>query len=71
MEIYQLRAFVTAGKLGNLTRTAESLHLTQPAITAQIKSLEEELGVALFDRSRAASVSRARERLCWWRPMPC
>lgn len=50
MEIYQLRAFVTAARLGNLTRTAESLHLTQPAITAQIKALEEELGVALFDR---------------------
>ncbi|WP_091569231.1 LysR family transcriptional regulator [Oryzisolibacter propanilivorax] len=50
MEIYQLRAFVTAAKLGNLTRTAEALHVTQPAITAQIKALEEELGVALFDR---------------------
>ena len=36
MEIYQLRAFVTAARLGNLTRTAEVLHLTQPAITAQM-----------------------------------
>ena len=34
MEIYQLRAFATAARLGNLTRTAEALHLTQPAITA-------------------------------------
>lgn len=50
MEIYQLRAFVTAAKLGNVTRTAELLHLTQPAVTAQIKALEDELGVALFDR---------------------
>ena len=50
MEIYQLRAFVTVAKLGHLTRAAEALHVTQPAVTAQIKALEEELGVALFDR---------------------
>ncbi len=64
MEIYQLRAFVTAGKLGNLTRTAEALHLTQPAITAQIKALEEELGVALFDRKPGRiSLTRSGEVL--------
>ena len=40
MEIYQLRAFATAARLGNLTRTAEALHRTQPAITAQIKALK-------------------------------
>lgn len=50
MEIYQLRAFVTVAKLGHLTRASEALHVTQPAVTAQIKALEEELGVALFDR---------------------
>jgi DNA-binding transcriptional LysR family regulator len=64
MEIYQLRAFVTAAKLGNVTRTAEALHLTQPAITAQIKALEEELGVALFDRRPGRiSLTRAGEAL--------
>lgn len=59
MEIYQLRAFATAAQLGNITRTAEALHLTQPAISAQIKALEEELGVALFDR-RAGRISLTR-----------
>lgn len=64
MEIYQLRAFVTAAKLGQVTRTAEALHLTQPAITAQIKALEEELGVALFDRRPGRiSLTRAGEAL--------
>ena len=64
MEIYQLRAFVTAATLGNVTRTAEALHLTQPAITAQIKALEEELGVALFDRRPGRiSLTRAGEAL--------
>ena len=64
MEIYQLRAFATAARLGNLTRTAEALHLTQPAITAQIKALEEALGVALFDRRPGGiSLTRAGELL--------
>lgn len=51
MEIYQIRAFVTAARLGNLTKAAETLSLTQPAVTAQIKALEQSLGVALFDRA--------------------
>lgn len=51
MEIYQIRAFVTVARLGNLTRAAEALGLTQPAVTAQIKALEQSLGVALFERS--------------------
>lgn len=64
MEIYQLRAFVTAAKLGHITRTAEALHVTQPAISAQIKALEEELGVALFDRRPGRiSLTRAGEEL--------
>lgn len=64
MEIYQLRAFATAARLGNLTRTAETLHLTQPAITAQIKALEEELGVALFERRPGGiTLTRAGELL--------
>ncbi len=64
MEIYQLRAFVMAAHFGSLTRTAEALHLTQPAITAQIKALEEELGVALFDRRPGRiSLTRAGQAL--------
>src|SRR5690606_12311010 len=51
MEIYQIRAFVTVARAGNLTRAAEALNLTQPAVTAQIKALEQSLGVALFERS--------------------
>ena len=64
MEIYQVRAFVTVAKLGSITRAAEVLHVTQPAVTAQIKALEEELGVALFDRRPGRiSVTRAGEAL--------
>jgi DNA-binding transcriptional LysR family regulator len=64
MEIYQLRAFVTVAKIGQLTRAAEALHVTQPAVTGQIKALEEELGVSLFDRRPGGiALTRAGERL--------
>lgn len=64
MEIYQLRAFVTVAKLGHLTRAAEALHVTQPAVTAQLKALEETLGVALFDRRPGRiALTRAGEML--------
>ncbi|MET0183974.1 MAG: LysR family transcriptional regulator [Achromobacter sp.] len=64
MEIYQIRAFVKVARLGNLTRAAESLSLTQPAVTAQIKALEQSLGVALFDRAGGRlTLARAGEAL--------
>lgn len=51
MEIYQLRTFLTVARLAHLTRAAERLNLTQPAVSKQIKALEGELGVALFERT--------------------
>src|SRR6185369_2621606 len=51
MEIYQLRAFVAVARTGHLTRAAEQLHLTQSAVSKQLKALEEQLGAPLFERS--------------------
>ena len=50
MELYQLRTLVTVAEHGNITQAAEVLHLSQPAVTAQIKALEEEFGLPLFER---------------------
>lgn len=50
MELYQLNAFHSVAQAGNLTRAAEALHLSQSALSTQIKNLEEELGVILFQR---------------------
>lgn len=51
MDLTQLRAFVTVAHEGNLTRAAERLHLTQPAVSLQIKSLQTALQLQLFMRT--------------------
>lgn len=51
MELYQLRTFLAIARTGNLTRAAGDLAASQPAVSAQLKALEEELGVALFTRT--------------------
>lgn len=64
MELYQIRAFVTVARLGQLTKAADALCVTQPAVTGQIKALESSLGVALFDRSGGRlTLTRAGEKL--------
>jgi DNA-binding transcriptional LysR family regulator len=51
MDLILLRAFITVAREGNLTRAAVQLHLTQPAVSLQIKHLQETLGVTLFTRT--------------------
>lgn len=46
----QLRYFVTIAELGQISRAAEQLHVTQSAVTISIRDLENELGYRLFNR---------------------
>jgi LysR family nitrogen assimilation transcriptional regulator len=52
MDLKQLTALVTVSDVGSVTKAARLLHVVQPAVSRYIRSLEEELGVPLFDRTR-------------------
>ncbi len=51
MQLQQIRTFVTVANLGHLTKAAEALHLTQPALSGQLKNLEDRLKVKLLTRT--------------------
>ena len=58
----QLRVFNEVAKLGSMARAADALHLTPPAVSMQVKELEAQVGLPLFDRvGRAVSLSTAGE----------
>ena len=56
----QLRVFAEVAQHGSMARAAEALHLTPPAVSMQIKELEAQVGLPLFDRAgRKVSLSTA------------
>lgn len=62
MEIGQIEAFLAVGTFGGFRRAAEALNVTQPAVSARIKALENSLGVLLFERGRAGLAPSAAGR---------
>ncbi|MEF2144587.1 MAG: LysR family transcriptional regulator [Desulfovibrionaceae bacterium] len=64
MELYQLRTFVAVAEEKHLTRAAERLFVSQPALSAHIKALEKELSVKLFLRTaKGMELTREGEAL--------
>ncbi len=68
----QLRAFLAVAETGGVRKAADALNLTQPAVTARVKALEDAVGEELFDRAdkmaltRRGSVQIGRAA-CWGR----
>ena len=50
MELLQLQYFAEVARLESFTKAAQSLHISQPALSQTVKRLENELGVKLFER---------------------
>jgi DNA-binding transcriptional LysR family regulator len=64
LDISTLRSFVTIVEAGGMTNAANRLHMTQSAISMQIKRLEEALGMKVFNRAnRKVTTSREGEQL--------
>lgn len=60
MQLIQLHYFCAVARFGNMRRAADELWISQPALSKSISSLEEELGVRLFDRvGRSISLNEA------------
>jgi DNA-binding transcriptional LysR family regulator len=67
VDLRSLDAFALIARLGSFRAAADKLNVTQPAISARIAALEQELGVALFQRTgrRAALTAKGREMLAY------
>src|SRR5271156_5914855 len=52
MELRQIRSFLSIAETLHFGRTAELIHISQPALSLQIRALEEEVGVRLLERNR-------------------
>src|ERR1700723_4362995 len=52
VELRQIRSFLSIAETLHFGRTAQIIHLSQPALSLQIRALEEEVGVRLFERNR-------------------
>lgn len=64
VDIHQLRTFVTVARERSITRASELLHLSQPAVSAHVKGIEDALGLRLFERTpRGMSLTADGQRL--------
>jgi DNA-binding transcriptional LysR family regulator len=59
MELRQIRSFLSIAETLHFGRTADLIHLSQPALSLQIRALEDEVGVKLFERDRRKTILTA------------
>ncbi|WP_102349108.1 LysR family transcriptional regulator [Bacillus sp. Marseille-P3661] len=57
MDIRQLRYFIAIAEEGTITKAADKLHMAQPPLSRQLKLMEEELGIMLFERNKKKKVT--------------
>lgn len=55
LNLEQLRTFLVVVRSGGVVRAAQALNVTQPAVTARLRNLEQTLGTAIFDRTEGAN----------------
>lgn len=60
MDFHQLECLIAVSETGTVSKAAELLMFSQPALTRTIKSLENELGYPLFERSKNRLILRNR-----------
>jgi DNA-binding transcriptional LysR family regulator len=63
VELYQLKTFATVADTGNVSKAAQILHTSQPAVSSQIKALENEFGFSLFERTSKGVLLTGQGRL--------
>ncbi len=62
MTLQQILYAITIANLGSMNKAAESLFISQPALTSAIRELESEVGITLFDRTGRGRTRLQRER---------
>lgn len=63
MTLHKIECFLVAAETMNFTKAAEKLYITQPVLSRQISSMEQELGFSLFTRNKKLSLTEAGEVL--------
>ena len=71
MKLRQIRSFLSIAETLHFGRTAEMIHLSQPALSLQIRALEDEIGVRLFESNwRKTALTAAGVAFARMRPEP-